>query len=117
MSRGRLSKPANRTATIPALSSAARMRNDDLLIGSMQAQRPALPAPVHCDVGRVNGLVLCDGERLAFGFANAQEAFAILRAEFPVVEYYRLGLIVAPAAHFAAQLVHPRGVVVHKIVR
>ena len=67
--------------------------NADLLIRLIQstAGRPAAStmaglAAINGDVIRRDAGVQGDGERLAFGFANGEQALAVLLLKFPVIE-------------------------------
>src|SRR2546421_12047937 len=97
-----------------AARNTAKTRKDDLLIWftsgrSLPNGRGSVGLGLSIDgyVAGVDGGIQGDGEWFALGFANAQQALAILGEEFPVVEARRRSLIVAPDLYFAAEAVHP----------
>src|ERR1035438_6781173 len=138
---GKPSKPAKRTAMMPAVNRTARMRNDDLLIrfacfekGVAQERSLTVAAPIRAatvrkrfphlrlavdrDVSRVETGGQRDGEGLAFGLSDPQQALSVLGEKLPVVEAGGRRLVIAPGLYFLAQPVHPgRAIEIERVGR
>src|ERR1022692_4835497 len=145
---GKPSKPAKRTAMMPAVNRTARMRNDDLLIrfacfeycgaqyrsltvaaligavatpiraATVRERFPHLRLAVDRDVSRVETGGQRDGEGLAFGLSDPQQALSVLGEKLPVVEAGGRRLVIAPGLYFLAQPVHPgRAIEIERVGR
>src|ERR1017187_1652258 len=121
---GKLSRPAKRTTMMPTVNRTARIRNDDLLIrfacfgaGALGCQ-PSLRLAVDRDVFRVEPCGQRDGEGLAFGLSDPQQALPVLGEKLPVVEAGGRRLVIAPGLYFLAQPVHPgRAIEIERVGR
>src|ERR1035441_3673721 len=135
---GKLSRPAKRTTMMPTVNRTARIRNDDLLIrfaccgaGAFACQPsvqsrlaggsacpPSLRLAVDRDVSRVETGRQRDGEGLAFGLSDPQQALPVLGEKLPVVEAGGPRLVIAPGLYFLAQPVHPgRAIEIERVGR
>src|ERR1019366_4808227 len=97
-----------RSTPIGILSSSALIgvhRRPFVLLASGSGFR--LRLAVDRDVSRVEPGGQRDGEGLAFGLSDPQQALPVLGEELPVVEARGRRLVIAPGLYFLAQPVHP----------